>query len=150
MSITASLRNVRVSDLAVFYQQQLDPEATSMAGFPARDYEDFMAHWQRCMADDGAVLRTILCENRIAGNVVSWTQAGDVNVGYWLGREFWGRGVATAALSQFLKQVTKRPLHARVARSNLRSIRVLEKCGFVVRSKSSAVDEESEVTLTLH
>ena len=52
-------------------------------------------------------------------------------VGYWIGREFWGRGVATAALAAFVAEVKERPLHAFVAEHNVRSIRVLEKCEFV-------------------
>ena len=53
-------------------------------------------------------------------------------VGYWLGRRYWGRGVATKALSAFLDLVTTRPLFAHVARHNAASLRVLEKCGFTV------------------
>ena len=50
--------------------------------------------------------------------------------GYWIGREHWGRGVATEALTQFTHQVTARPLYAHVAVHNAGSIRVLEKCAF--------------------
>lgn len=150
MAVNVALRKVQEADLAAFYEQQLDPEATSMAGFPARDYEAFMAHWKKCMADESTVLKTVLFESRVAGNIVSWMQAGEVNVGYWLGREFWGKSVATTALSLFINQVTKRPLNAHVARNNLPSIRVLEKCGFVSRVDSPKVDEESEILMTLH
>ena len=77
------------------------------------------------------VLRTIVVDGEVAGNVVSWKEAaGRRLVGYWVGREFWGHGIATAALALFLNQVTERPLHAYVATSNVGSIRVLEKCGF--------------------
>jgi RimJ/RimL family protein N-acetyltransferase len=66
----------------------------------------------------------------VAGNVVCFENAGRREVGYWVGREFWGRGVATAALAQFLSQLPARPLYAHAARHNGPSIRVLEKCGF--------------------
>ena len=52
--------------------------------------------------------------------------------GYWIDREYWGKGIATKALSRFLCQVTERPLCALVARHNTASIRVLEKCGFAI------------------
>jgi RimJ/RimL family protein N-acetyltransferase len=68
----------------------------------------------------------------VAGNVVCWEHAGERRVGYWLGREHWGKGIASAALSQFLRQITTRPLYARVAQQNRASIRVLQKCGFTI------------------
>lgn len=49
-----------------------------------------------------------------------------------MGREFWGRGLATAALAQFLQIQTTRPLYARAAKDNVASIRVLQKCGFTI------------------
>jgi RimJ/RimL family protein N-acetyltransferase len=51
-------------------------------------------------------------------------------VGYWIAAEHWGRGIATRALSLLLELVATRPLHARVARDNVASIRVLERNGF--------------------
>ena len=68
----------------------------------------------------------------MAGNVVSWQQSGEQEVGYWLGREYWGKGIATRALSAFLDHFKTRPLYAHVAKHNRASIRVLEKCGFTI------------------
>jgi RimJ/RimL family protein N-acetyltransferase len=68
----------------------------------------------------------------VAGNVVSFVQSGEREVGYWIGNEYWGTGVATQALSGFLNHVDTRALYAHVARHNVASIRVLEKCGFEV------------------
>jgi RimJ/RimL family protein N-acetyltransferase len=68
----------------------------------------------------------------VAGNVGCWTQDGQRLVGYWIGKEHWGKGVATQMLSMFLRLVADRPLHAHVAIHNLGSIRVLEKCGFTL------------------
>ena len=114
----------------MFYEHQLDPEATRMAGFPARDSEPFLAHWAKILGDESVVKKTILFEGEIAGNVVSFLQAGEREVGYWIGRKFWGRGVATRALAEFLDLEVRRPLFASVARHNVASIRVLENCGF--------------------
>ena len=125
------LRDVTKADLDVFYEQQRDPEATTMAVFPARNREAFDAHWQRVLADDSNVTRTIVDEGAVAGNIGCWEQDGRRFVGYWLGREFWGRGVATAALAGLAAELDERPLHAWVATSNVGSLRVLEKCGFV-------------------
>jgi len=125
------LREVREEDLPIFFEHQLDPAATAMAAFPSRDREAFMAHWGRILTEGSGVHRTIVCDGQVAGNVVSWPTESERLVGYWIGREYWGRGITTAALTEFLDVVEQRPLHAFVARDNIGSIRVLEKCGFV-------------------
>jgi RimJ/RimL family protein N-acetyltransferase len=119
------------ADLPTFYEQQVDPEATAMAAFPSRDRESFATHWARILADPTVEVRTVLADGDVAGNIVCW-QAGDRNIGYWLGKPFWGRGIATRALTAFVGEVKERPLHAFVARHNVASRRVLAKCGFAV------------------
>jgi RimJ/RimL family protein N-acetyltransferase len=130
------LREVADDDLPIFFEHQLDPDATAMAAFPSRDREAFMKHWARILSDDSAVVRTILFGEQVAGNVVSWQAEDERLVGYWIGRKHWGKGIATAALAAFLNVVDPRPLHARVATHNIGSIRVLEKCGFARDSES--------------
>ncbi len=128
------LRDVIESDLPLFYLQQLDPQAARMAAFPSRDEAPFMKHWVLIMADKTNTLKTILFNGEVAGNIVSWDQDDRREVGYWLGREYWGRGIATRALRAMLECVPRRPLYAHVARSNAASRRVLEKCGFRIVS----------------
>ncbi len=136
------LRDVAESDLDAFFEHQRDPEANEMAIFPARDRETFEAHWRRILADDSVIKKTIVHEDEVAGNVGSWKQEGKRLLGYWVGREFWGKGLATRALAEFVEEVPERPLHAWVATSNVASIRVLEKCGFVqVGSRTTDVEE---------
>lgn len=110
-----------------------------MAAFPSRDRGAFDAHWATKVLGNAATInRTVLVGNQVAGYIVSWPQDGLRHVGYWIGKEYWGRGVATQALAAFLHIVTERPLHAHVVTHNVASIRVLEKCGFVVdRDQSS-------------
>jgi RimJ/RimL family protein N-acetyltransferase len=124
------IRGVEDADLETFFLQQLDPEATRMAAFPAREREPFMAHWARIRTDTTVDLRTIVVGGRVAGNIVSWDQGGKREVGYWIGRPYWGRGIASSALALFLDVVAVRPLYAYLAVHNAGSIRVLEKCGF--------------------
>ena len=136
MTNTIELRDVLASDLPVFFQQQLDPEATQMAAFPARNEEAFMSHWKnRVLADDSVLVKTILMNGEIAGNIVCFEQLGEREVGYWLGKEYWGKGIATQALRQFLRQIPTRPLYAHVAKHNVGSKRVLEKCGFSIMAE---------------
>jgi RimJ/RimL family protein N-acetyltransferase len=140
--VGAVLRDVSEADLDAFYEQQLDPEATRMALFPARDRESFDAHWARLLADDAVTKKTIVYDGSVAGNALCWEMGGRRLVGYWLGREFWGKGLATQALAELVDEVTARPLHAWVATSNVASTRVLEKCGFVVVGSRTEVDEK--------
>ena len=125
------LRDVELSDIEIFYEQQLDPEATTMAAFPARDRESHLAHWNKILKDSGCITRTIVASGQVAGNIGSWVEDEQREIGYWIGKDHWGRGVATSALEQFLQVVEDRPLYAWVARHNSGSMRVLEKCGFL-------------------
>jgi RimJ/RimL family protein N-acetyltransferase len=135
MTNSLILRDVTEDDLLRFFEHQLDADANWMAAFTAKDPTDraaFDAHWRKILADTRIILKTILYEGEVAGYVVVHAWFGEPEVGYWLDRAFWGKGVATAALSTFLGQVAARPLYARVAKDNVASRRVLEKCGFTV------------------
>lgn len=138
------LRDVRQSDLPIFFENQLDPDANRIGGFTPRDRQAFMEHWAaKVLADETVIKKTVLFEGQVAGNVVSFETSGKREVGYWIGRKYWGKGVATRALSQFLDQVTTRPLYAVVARDNVASIRVLEKCGFAISDEEIGPPDES-------
>ena len=129
------LRAVTDSDLPIFFEQQLDKDANFMAAFTAKDPTDraaFMAHWAKILADPGITIRTILVDGQVAGHVLVYGLFGEPEVSYWIGKAFWGKGVASQALAQFLDILTVRPLYARVAKDNLASLRVLEKCGFTI------------------
>lgn len=131
------LRPVEDLDLPIFFEFQRDPDANRMAAFTSKDPEDrvaFQAHWVRIRSDPRITLRTILLDGRVVGSVASFVdeELGKHEVTYWIGREHWGRGIATMALSLFLTEFSVRPIYGRAAKDNLASIRVLEKCGFHV------------------
>jgi len=132
MTNDIQLRDVIETDIPIFFEQQLDPEATQMAAFPSREKDAFVAHWNKIMADDSTLIKTILLNGSVAGNIVCFEQLGEREVGYWLGKEYWGRGIASQALAQFLEYIETRPLYAHVAKHNIASRRVLEKCGFTI------------------
>lgn len=142
MSLRVQLRDVRNDDLPTLFEHQMDPEANRMANFEARDRDAFMAHWAKILADETLVARTVMHGDAVAGNVVSWTHDDERDVGYWIGREHWGKGVATAALGALLTELRERPLFAHVAEHNVGSIRVLEKCGFSNLGRVLLPDEE--------
>jgi RimJ/RimL family protein N-acetyltransferase len=102
--------------------------------------------------DPTVVIKTVVLDDEVVGNLVSWIKDGKRAIGYWIDRAHWGKGVATEAVRELLTQLTERPLYAYVATTNVGSIRVLEKCGFVRTTKESAVagdDEIEEIVLEL-
>ena len=143
------LREVLEADLPVFYEYECDPEASAMAVFPSREREAFMAHWARTLADDSALTWTIVCDGVVAGNIGCWEADGRRLVGYWIGRAFWGRGLATEALAELMDIVDARPLYAEVVNTNAASIRVLEKCGFTQVGSHVGADGSVELVLEL-
>ena len=143
--MTVTLREVIQEDLPIFFEHQLDAEATRMAAFPSRDRDAFMAHWARIMSNETGILNTILADDTVAGNVVYWEAAGEPNIGYWLGKTHWGKGIASAALAQFVTKIGARPVYAHVAKHNFASIRVLQKCGFQLAREDMSDDGEELV-----
>ncbi len=130
------LRDVANDDLPIFFEHQLDEEANHMAAFTAKDptnRESFLAHWRRILMDETVIIQTIIVDGQVAGSVASYEEEGKPEVTYWLGKAFWGKGIATWALKEFLARKNQtRPIYARVAKDNLGSRRVLEKCGFQI------------------
>jgi RimJ/RimL family protein N-acetyltransferase len=149
------LRDVIEDDLPIFFEQQLDPAANHMAAFTAKEPADrdaFMTRWAKILNNKSIIIKTILYNNQVAGHVLSYasgdTEPDMLEVSYWLGREFWGKGIATQALAAFLPHIRTRPLYARAVKDNIGSIRVLEKCGFTITGEdagfSNARGEEVE------
>jgi RimJ/RimL family protein N-acetyltransferase len=131
-SYRMTLRDVTEDDLPILFEHQRDEESTRMAAVTVRDRQAFYAHWRKILADDGVVTQAVVVGGEVVGDVVCFEEGGERLVGYWIGRDHWGRGIATQALAQFLEQLPSRPLHAHVAKHNAGSIRVLEKCGFAL------------------
>jgi RimJ/RimL family protein N-acetyltransferase len=126
------LRSVLAIDLPILFDHQLDPEAVAMSAYPAKDKGEFMRHWEGILKNKAIIARTIIYKEKIVGHIICWKEGKyEQRVGYWIGKQFWGRGIATSALKEFLSIVKIRPLYAEVANHNLASKRVLEKNGFV-------------------
>jgi RimJ/RimL family protein N-acetyltransferase len=130
-----TLREVRDEDLPLLFEQWADPVAAHMAAFTAPDHMDrdaFERRWSRLRVDETIINRAIVVDGEVAGTIGSWGAPNEREVTYWIGRSYWGKGIATAALNAFLAVDRSRPLHAHVASDNGASRRVLEKCGFRV------------------
>jgi RimJ/RimL family protein N-acetyltransferase len=152
-----TLREVHDDDLPTFFEHQRDAEANHMAAFTVKDPSDrqaFHARWHRLRRDHTVTLRTILFNGQVAGHIAIFGPPAEREITYWIARELWGHGIATQALSQFLRDVPARPVYARAASDNVASLRVLEKCGFTIsahdRFHANARGEEvDEVLLNL-
>jgi RimJ/RimL family protein N-acetyltransferase len=134
------LRDAIEEDIPVFFEQQNDPEAIRMAVWLPRERDAFFEHWHKILGDDALVAKTIVSEDDVAGNITSWERDGKRYVGYWVGQQYWGRGLATRALAELVEELGP-PLYAEVATTNVGSIRVLEKCGFAVAGTTTEQDE---------
>jgi len=126
------LRDVCDEDIPIFFEHQRDPEAQRMAAVPPLQKDAFIQHWRtKVLADSSVLKKAIVSDDTVVGNVLSWTESNERLVGYWIGKEYWGRGIASKALSEFSYEEPIRPLCAYVAVHNCGSMRVLEKCGFI-------------------
>ena len=131
---TIALREVEDADLDILFDQMRDPEAVHMAAFTAKDPNDraaFDAHMERVRTERENLNRAVTLDEEFVGTVASFLIDGEREVTYWIGRRYWGQGIATRALELLLELDTVRPLRARAASDNPGSLRVLAKAGFV-------------------
>jgi RimJ/RimL family protein N-acetyltransferase len=151
------LREIEDRDLDVLFEHSRDRDAIRMAAFTRPDPDDrtaFEQHWARVRGDRSTTNRIIELDGRVVGHIASFDLEGLREVTYWIGREDWGRGLATRALQDFLEVEATRPLYGRAASDNAGSIRVLEKCGFRIVGEGRGFahgrgEETAEVTLRL-
>jgi len=132
MTGDVTIRETLESDWPALFEYQRDPVSSEMAGVPAREWDAYIAHQRKISADETGLRQTILYDGQVAGDLVSFLRDGRREVGYRIGRDYWGRGIATRALALFLDVEQRRPLYGWVLAQNIGSQRVLAKCGFTV------------------
>jgi RimJ/RimL family protein N-acetyltransferase len=148
----ALLRDVEDDDLDVLFAHWTDEESNRMAAFTVADPYDraaFDARWVRLRGDASVTAKAIVQGGQVIGSISSWDNDGRREVTYWLARDQWGKGLATSALAEFLRDVERvRPVYGVCAHDNVASRRVLEKCGFRVvgasRGFANARGEETD------
>ena len=148
----ALLRDVEDDDLDVLFAHWTDEESNHMAAFTVADPNDraaFDARWERLRGDASVTTKAIVHGGEVVGSIGSWDADGRREVTFWLGRDHWGKGLATSALAEFLREVERaRPVYGVCAHDNVASRRVLEKCGFRVvgasRGFANARGEETD------
>ena len=136
--VDIDLSNVRIQptlqgDLAPLFEQQSDPAANYMAAFTAPDPYDrdaYMQKWLGVLDNPEIAMWSIYCDTVLLGSVLVYRMDGEPQLSYWIGKPFWGMGIATRAVELLLAQFTERPLYASAAEDNLGSRTVLVTCGF--------------------
>ena len=144
------LRTTTLKDLETLFVFQLDKESNYLAAFTSKDpsnKEAYIEKWTSLLANKTINSKTILAEEKIVGSIAKFEMEGEAELTYWIGRDFWGRGIASNALKIFLEEEKSRPIYGRVAFDNLGSKRVLEKCGFTMikTEKGYANAREKEI-----
>ncbi len=137
------LREIRSEDAADWYRYMGDREVTALTSsdYDSRaEIEQIIAYFQTSFGDKTAMRFAIarrddgVMVGDCGFNHFDWRDRSAV-IGYGLAKEYWGRGVMTAAVNAMLRwgfdtldlnriEATTNPL-------NHRSARVLEKLGFV-------------------
>src|SRR5438132_12544147 len=127
-------REIEDRDLGVLFEHSRDRDAIRMAAFTSPEADDrttFEQRWARLRSDSSTTNRVVEIDGRVVGHIASFDLEGRREVTYWIGREDWGRGIATRAPQGFLQLEATRPLYARAASDNAGSSRWLTNCGFV-------------------
>ncbi|MFJ8430169.1 GNAT family N-acetyltransferase [Kitasatospora sp. NPDC094019] len=147
-----SLRPLTEDDVPVLFDIQLDEEAQHLAAFTdaatARDADAFRQKYRRILADDAIVNRVVEVRGEVVGSVATFPIEGDTELTYWIRKDWWGRGLATAAVAALLDEVTERPIQARVVEDNAGSVRVLERNGFVRVGSEDSFAPGRQATVT--
>jgi len=145
-----NLTKTTIEDLNVLFEFQLDEEAIYLAAFTPKDPTDKKAYIEKFtkhIADPSINMRTINFNNHIVGSIAKFVLEDEAEITYWIDRKFWGQGIATSALNEFLKMEQIRPIHGRVAFDNYGSQKVLEKCGFVKIGKDKGFANARQVEI---
>jgi RimJ/RimL family protein N-acetyltransferase len=130
-----ALRPIDDSDLDALFQMMRDPESVRMAAFTPENPDDraaFDAHMAKVRALPDVANRAVTFDGRLVGSIASFVVDGDTEVTYWIDRSFWGQGIASRALTLLLESVRVRPVFARAASDNVRSLGVLQRAGFAI------------------
>ena len=137
MSGEVELRDVVDADLDRFFAHQCDAEAAYMLGFRRGDPTDraaFDAHWKKTRSEPSNVILTVLHDGHVAGHVCTFHREGNREIGYWIGKPWWGRGFATEATHTLMEHCFDacgfRRLTCGHFVDNPASARVIAKLGF--------------------
>ena len=137
-----TLRPWQLDDVDALSRVANDPDVARYMNhrFPSPYTRADAEAWIRLKLDEPAALHwAIDVDGALAGGIGlipgDLEHAGNVAIGYWLGKRWWGKGIASDALraltAHALATLRPRRLWANVMGANAPSARVLEKAGYV-------------------
>lgn len=138
-TLSIALRPYDLGDADRLAQLLNDPEVTEMTAsipypFARSDAEAFLSNVRN--EEGRKVSRAVLLDDAMVGGVKlgATRPGGREELGYWIGRAYWGQGIATRAVAMFLDLLREQgiggPLYAKTVRSNVASQKVLLSNGF--------------------
>ena len=147
------LRRWEDSDAENLYEYAKDPDVGPIAGWPPHQSVDESRNVIRtvfqgkeayaiCLKTDEKAIGAI--ELKLNGHTDMTDRDDECELGYWLGKPFWGQGIMPEAVKEILRHAFEEIGMTKVwvgyYEGNSKSRRVQEKCGFRYQWKSEGVD----------
>lgn len=137
------LRSYRDDDVEALSRHASNPNVTRFLRdhFPQPYTRSDAEAWIRHVRErDPETIFAIATAGELIGNVGLYPQDDvyrlSAELGYWLGEDHWGRGIASGAVKAICEVAFSRSdmvrIYASVFENNVASCRVLEKCGFTL------------------
>ena len=147
------LRRWKESDAEDLYKYASDPDVGPIAGWPphhsieeSRDVIKNVFNGKEayaiCLKEDSKAIGAI--ELKLNGHTDMTDRDDECEMGYWLGKPFWGQGIMPEAVREMLRHAFEdcgmQKVWIGYYEGNNKSKRVQEKCGFKYQWKSEDVD----------
>ena len=147
------LRRWDEADAEDLYRYACDPDVGPIAGWPPhknpdesraviRDVLNGREAYAICLKEDGRAIGAI--ELKLNGHTDLTDRDDECEMGYWLGKPFWGRGIVPEAVTEMLRRafedIGMQKVWVGYYEGNSKSKRVQEKCRFRFQRKSEGVD----------
>ena len=146
------LRPWEITDAESLYEYAKDPDIGPPAGWPPIQSVEEAVHiietvlsmphsYAICERTNGIAIGAIAL--KIGEHTTMTDRADECELGYWLGKPFWGRGYMPEAAAELIRygfeDLGMRAIWCGYYEGNLKSKRVQEKLGFVYRYTHPAV-----------
>ena len=147
------LRRWEKSDAEDLYNYAKDPDVGPIAGWPAhKNVEESLdviknvfngaEAYAICLKTDGKAIGAI--ELKLNGYTDLTEKDDECELGYWLGKKFWGQGIMPEAVREILRHAFEdcnmKKVWVAYYDGNVKSKRVQEKCGFKYHHTTKDVD----------
>ena len=147
------LRRFEESDAENIYEYAKDPDVGPIAGWPPhtsvsesldviRNVFSAAECYAVCLKEDGKAIGAI--ELKLNGHTDMTGRDDECELGYWLGKPFWGQGIMPEAAGEMLRHAFEdlgmQKVWCGYYDGNTKSKRVQEKCGFRYQWTTEDVD----------